>query len=59
MQYDPDEVGYQDENERLLSETHDVSDLTNQVLKICNVVRDKNWGSKILYGRSGKIAGAR
>jgi len=33
--------------------------LTNELLRVCNVVREKNFGSKILYRKSGVVCGAR
>ena len=38
---------------------NNVPDITSNVLKVCNVIREKNYGSKILYKQSGKICGAR
>ena len=36
-----------------------VPEVTNELLKNCNIVRDKSIGSKHLYSRTGKIAGAK
>ena len=39
--------------------TNKVSELTGKVLKVCNVVREKEYGSKVLYKQTGTICGAR
>ncbi len=36
-----------------------VPEVTNELLKNCNIVRDKSICSKHLYSRTGKIAGAK
>ena len=33
--------------------------ITNEVLKVCNVVREKNYGSKLLQKKTGIACGAR
>jgi hypothetical protein len=33
--------------------------ITNEVLKVCNVVREKNYGSKLLHKKTGVAGGAR
>ena len=34
-------------------------DITNEVLKVCNVVREKNYGAKLLQKKTGVACGAR
>ena len=50
---DPDEVK---EDKKI---HNNVQDITSNVLKVCNVIREKNYGSKVLYKQSGTICGAR
>lgn len=38
---------------------NNIPDIAGKVLKVCNVIREKNYGSKILYKQSGIICGAR
>ena len=38
---------------------NNISELTGNVLKVCNVIREKNYGSKVLYKQTGTICGAR
>lgn len=45
--------------DRYQTENLDAADLTNELLRVCNVVREKNFGSKILYRKSGVVCGAR
>ena len=33
--------------------------MTNTTLKMCNIVRDKNYGSKSLFKKTGVICGAK
>ena len=40
-------------------ENIDVCNLTAQVMKRCNVIRDKNYGSKLLFKKTGIVCGAR
>ena len=37
----------------------DFKNITNDVLKICNVVREKNYGSKMLQKKTGIVCGAK
>lgn len=45
--------------EKRKDNSNNVPDLTKRVLKVCNVIRDKNFGSKVLYKQSGVICGAK
>ena len=55
INYDLDD----DEVRKRQDDTVDVEDLTAQILKMCKVVRSKNYGSKALMKRSGVVCGAR
>lgn len=36
-----------------------VPDVTNELLKNCNIVREKRIGTKQLFSRTGKVCGAK
>jgi hypothetical protein len=38
---------------------NNVPEITGSVLKVCNVIREKNFGSKVLYKQTGVVCGAR
>jgi len=55
-------AGFGDNREALNhSSTEDAyhQNITNEVLKVCNVVREKNYGSKLLQKKTGIACGAR
>jgi len=45
--------------QRNAHEKIDVQNLTNSLLKICNIIRDKNYGSNLLFKRTGVVCGAK
>jgi len=56
---DDDGIAPSQRPDRFQTENVDAADLTNELLRVCNVVREKNFGSKILYRKSGVVCGAR
>ena len=55
INYDIDD----EETKKRTDDTVSVEDLTSQILKMCKVIRGKNYGSKILYKKTGVVCGAR
>ncbi len=49
INYDIDDEDEIELRKRGQSEKVDVQSLTNNLLKMCNIVRDKNYGSNILF----------
>lgn len=47
------------ENKREGLEQINVKELTGEVLKVCNILRDKNHKSKMLFKKTGIVCGAR